>query len=173
MMKKVSIFIINFVAITGWIYWCLRCDPLLKGEWHLYIWTAFFAIFSFLDQYHWQSQELASSLYQEMEGSEKDSIIIKREIRKTKAQLRKILHWSWGFKLALVLSVGVFQFADFPWWQIKYGAFGLSYGLVLGFLNISIFLWAYYQIFDRLAERYADNLEAVKRREEALRQFMS
>lgn len=172
-MKKSVIFIINSVVIIGWISFCLKCDPELSGEWHLYIWTAFFAVFSFLDQFHWQSQELANSLHQEMDGSEQNSIRKKHEIRKTKAQLRKMLHWSWGFKLALVLSVGIFQFADLPWWQVKYGALGLSYGLVLGFLNISIFLWSYYLVFDHLSERYADNVEAAKRREKALRDLIS
>ena len=172
-MKKTAIFLINIIVLLAWLTMCLRIDPKLEGEWHLYIWTAFFAIFSFLDQFHWQSQDLASALHHDMEGTEQNSIRTKHQIRKTKAQLRRILHWSWGFKLVLVLSVGIFQFVDLPWWPVKYAVFGLSYGLVLGFLNISFFLWSYYLIFDHLSERYSDNLEAAKRREEALQSLMN
>lgn len=171
-MKKIAILILNSMVVIGWIYFCLQVDPELSGEWHLYVWTAFFAVFSFLDQYHWQSQELANSLHQEMEGTELNSIHAKQQIRKTKSQLRRMLHWSWGFKLTLVASVGIFQFVKLPWCQVKYAAFGLSYGLVLAFLNISFFLWRYYLLFDQLSDKYADNLEAAKRREEALQCLM-
>jgi uncharacterized membrane protein YbaN (DUF454 family) len=45
---------------------------------------------------------------------------------------------------------------------IRHGAFGLSYGLVLGFVNLSLFLWFYYWQFDRLSDRFDDKLKKRK-----------
>jgi hypothetical protein len=161
-------FFINTTILVGWIFICLKFDSKLTASWHLYVWTSFFATFSFLDAFHWKLLELSKRLNRGMGSTERNNVEAKQQIRTMKIHLQKIWYWAWIFKSMLILSVGVFQFGKFSLWQIKCGAFGLSYGLVLGFVNMSVFLWVYYLVFDRLYDRFEDQLERSAFRADAL-----